>query len=193
MPTTKEQISCHPHCKHKRKLTIKLDQVMYSGLPHGATALLLLQKTHRFRLALVLDQHESNRNRKSNQNDTKRSKGPTISRVLIKQLRNLRPSKRRRQPRAHIQTPHDHAVAKRSHVRDDNIDDVAQADVADPVERVAGCISLDVLAQSFQDHADDDEENHQQEAFAAAADVDDLGDGELADTSDDGAKDGCDG
>lgn len=55
------------------------------------------------------------------------------------------------------------------------------------------CVSFDVLAEGFEDHADDDEQDHQQEAFAAAADVDDFGDGELADAGDDGAEDGCDG
>lgn len=63
--------------------------------------------------------------------------------------------------------------------------------MADPVEGVAGGVGFDVLAQSFQDHANDDEEDHQQEAFAAAADVDDFGDGEFADVGDDGAEDGC--
>ena len=63
--------------------------------------------------------------------------------------------------------------------------------MADPVECMARGVSFNVLAQGFQDHADDDEEDHQQEAFAAAADVDDFGDGELADAGDDGAEDGC--
>lgn len=164
---------------------------MYSRLPHRPTALLLLQQTHCLRLALIRNQHNSNRNREPNQNNTERAKSPPISRAFIKQLRNLRPSKRRRQPRTHIQPPHDHAVAKRGHIRYDHIDDVAQADVADPVECMARGVSFNVLAQGFQDHADDDEEDHQQEAFAAAADVDDFGDGELADAGDDGAEDGC--
>lgn len=62
--------------------------------------------------------------------------------------------------------------------------------MADPVERMAGCVCFDVFAQGFEDHADDDEQDHEQEAFAAAADVDDFGDGELADAGDDGAEDG---
>lgn len=62
--------------------------------------------------------------------------------------------------------------------------------MADPVESVSGGVRLDVFADCFENHADDDEEDHQQEAFAATANVDDLGDGEFADACYDGAEDG---
>lgn len=75
-------------------------------------------------------------------------------------------------------------------MRDNYNNNVAQANLADPVERMTRCVGLDVLAEGFEDHADDDEQDHQQEAFAAAADVDGFGYGELADAGDDGAEDG---
>lgn len=65
--------------------------------------------------------------------------------------------------------------------------------MSDPVERVAGGVCFYVLADRFEDHAYDDEEDHEQEAFAAAANVDDLCDCELANSGYDGAEDGCDG
>ena len=124
-------------------------------------------------------------------NDDESSKRPAPAGTIVELIDKFGPSKSCSNPRSGIDPKDDHAVLEGCDIGAHDVDNVQETDVADPVERVAGCISLDVLAQSFQDHADDDEENHQQEAFAAAADVDDLGDGELADTSDDGAKDGC--
>lgn len=157
-----------------------------------ATTLDFLEKAHGLGLALVHNKHNSHRNGEADQDDTEGAESPAVCRVLVKKLGNLGPAEGRRKTGTHVKTPHDHAVAERCHVRDDDIDNVAETNVSDPVERVAGSIRLDVLTKRLEDHADDDEENHQQKALAATADIDDLSNGQLSYTRDDRAEDGGD-
>ena len=87
----------------------------------------------------------------------------------------------------------DHPVTQGGDVGDEDLDNEAERDVADPVEDLGGRVGLDVLAGGLHDHADGDEEERADKALHAAPDVDDLADAEGHDTADDASSDADDG
>lgn len=144
-----------------KELTVKLNEVVNYRLPQSMSALLLLKDAYSLRLALIHNQKDSDRNREPNQDDAERTESPAVRRVLIEQLGDLGTSKSRRQTETHVEPPHDHVVAERSNVGDDDIDYVAETNVPNSVERMAGSVGFYVLAKRLEDDADDDEEDHQ--------------------------------
>jgi len=61
--------------------------------------------------------------------------------------------------------------------------------VADPVERVAGSISVHVLADGLENVAEEVDGEQHDETLDTTPNVDDLGDGETAGGADDGGDD----
>lgn len=165
---------------------------MLGGLPESS-ATLLRKETHLLGLALMVPEDARDGEGEGDDDDAERSKSPAVGRVEVEQLSDLGTTKGRSKSRAHVQSPDNHSVSERGHVRDDNVNNVAEADVTDPVEGVTSSVGLDVLAQSLHDDAHDDKEDHEEEAIVSAANINNLGNGKLGNTSDYGTENAGDG
>lgn len=172
------------HCN--KRLTIELDEVVLARLPETASVGALRVEAHTNSLALAVDEDDGDGHAKDHEDDGECAKSPVEVDIFVEELRNLGPSKGGGNQGRRVDAKHDQPVPQGGHVGEHNGDDVPDAEVADPVEGVRGGVHLDVDAGGLHDHADDGEEEHDEEALAAAPDVDDLGNGQVPDTTEDG-------
>jgi hypothetical protein len=125
--------------------------------------------------------------------------------MIVEVLRNLRTCKDGRDGRCSEDTVHDDTVAERCRVGQDDGDDVQESDVTnldvplsvwagdiracacrmptDPVDRIRRSVRFDVVARRLHDRSHDDKEQHAEEAFDTAPDVENFGDEQIADTT----------
>lgn len=190
IPTTiRIEVSSWKERRNRSRLTIKLDSIVLDRIPVRACLDALGKLALALRLALAVEEHHHHWRRKDRNDDAKGAKRPAKVGVRVEEVRNLGPAKGRGNGGQLQQAKEHHAVAQRRHVGVDDLDDVLHADVADPVDGICGRKHLDVDARGLHDHADNDEENHDGEALGAAPDVNDLGDGEVANAAEDHGQD----
>ena len=132
--------------------------------------------------------------------------------MVVKVLRNLGASKDCCDSRCCKDTIHNDTVAEGRRIGQDNGDDVQKTDVTDlewsertrpgtavvarityPVNSVCSCVRFDVVACCFHDRSHDDEQQHAEEAFDTAPDVENLGDEQVTNTTCDRSNDADDG
>jgi len=75
-------------------------------------------------------------------------------------------------------------VAQTGSIRDKDVENQVDCVVSDPVEHVACCIGVGVVAGGEDNQSDHVHADEEQEAFRAAPDVQQTSDGELEDASD---------
>ena len=166
-------------------LTVKLDKVVLAGLPGGTATGLFLGNAHLDGFAVAQQEDDADRNSKGDQDDGEGAKRPAEVDIVQEQLRNLGAGKGGSDAGGGVDAKDDHTVLEGGHVGGDNVDNVQQAEVANPVEGVGGGVHLDVDAGGLHDHAEDDEEDHGAKTLDTAPDVDDLGNGQLGDAAQD--------
>lgn len=85
---------------------------------------------------------------------------------------------------------HEASVPQRRCVGDKDVEAEADAVVADPVKDLGGGVHLDGAAGRHEDETEGGEDDADHVSSGAAQNIEDLGNGELGDTTDDAAKDG---
>ena len=169
--------------------TIKLHKVVLDRLPHGAVVHLFGGKTQLLSLDLAHDEDDHDGNAKGKQDNAESTKSPAEVDVDVKQLGNLGTSKRRRDGGRIVETHDDQSVSEGRGISDNHVDNIDETKMANPVKRVSGGVHLDVLAGGLHDHADDNEEHHGAKAPDTTPDVNDLGNRQGADATEDGGDD----
>lgn len=137
-------------------------------------------------LSLAPEEDYGNGDAKDDLDDQKGTKSPTEVDVCVEQIGNLGTSKSGGDDGSRVQSKQDHSVSKTRNVGKDDSDDVSQAQMANPVEGVGGGVHLDVVGGGLHDHANGYKEEHEQETFDAAPDINDLGNSQVANASHDG-------
>lgn len=167
--------------------TIELDEVVLDRFhksavlnPHGVNA-------SSDGLSLAPEEDYGNRDAEDDLDDQKGTESPTEVDVCVEQIGNLGTSECRGDDGSRVQSKQDHSVPKTRNVGQDDGDDVSQSQMTDPVEGVGCGVHFDVVGGGLHDHADGYKEEHEEETFDAAPDVDDLGNGQVANASHDGS------
>lgn len=135
------------------------------------------------------DEHKPRRHAKGGENDGKSAKSPSPSRVVEEVGGDLRPAEDGRDGWRQEDAPQQASVPKRRDIRENDRDDIAEADVSDPVDRVRCSVHFDALASGFEDGPEEDEGEHEEEAFDSAPDVNHFGEEEVAHATADGSDD----
>ena len=173
----------------KLKLTIKLNNVVPDGLDRSPSRGFLQNKARINSLALVPEQDSNNGNAEANKDNSKGTERPAEVNLVVKQLSNLGAGESGRDRWRAVKAVDNDTIPQRRHVGEHNVDNVEETDVADPVERVAGSISVHVLADGLENVAEEVDGEQHDETLDTTPDVDDLGDGETAGGADDGGDD----
>lgn len=142
---------------------------------------LLRGKAKLLGLHLIHDEDNHDGNAERQQDDTERPKSPSEVDVLQEELSNLGTGESGADGRRVVDTHDDQSVAESSGVSDDNVNDIDETEVANPVERVCSSIHLDAVTCSLHDHTDNNQENHGTEAPDSTPNVNDLGKSQVPD------------
>lgn len=162
---------------------------MQDGLVPSATGLFLLQDTNLGGLALHDHHVQGNRERHTGNDDGKGAERPAEVEIIVEQVCNFGASEGAGNCGRTVDAEHDHAVFQRGHVGEHDINHIHHANVSGPVKGMRAKVCLDVLAGSFHDHADNDNQQHENEARNPTPDVDNFGKRESRTTTENGRYD----
>jgi len=131
--------------------------------------------------------------------------------MVVEVLRNFRTGEDSCDGRCCEDAIHDDTVAERCRIGQDDRDNVQETDVADlqrsertiaytastmrptyPVDSVRSCVCLDVVACRFHDRSNDNKQQHTEETFDTAPDIENFCDEEVANTAGDRSNDADD-
>lgn len=171
---------CQPHFCQKEVVnskgahTIQLEYVMFGRLIPSAPGL-LLQDTNFGSLSLEDVHGQDHRERDTGNDDSEGTERPSKVEIKVEQVGNPGAGEGAGDRRRAVDAEHDHTVLQSRHVREHDIDDVQHADMTSPIESMGGEVGLNVLADGFHDHADNDNEQHEQETSNSTPDIHDFG------------------
>lgn len=178
----------------KLKITIELNAVMLHRLQECPVTVLLRDNTllrssptHQKEDKPKRDTHKRCDNRKS-------TISPPPSRIIQKSLPKLWPGecvdnvwcRRKRKP--------DRAISQLRSVRDEDVENVVHTIHTTPVEHLSRSVCLHILADAHHNECEQHANQADKEAVRAADEVNEFGEGELGDTTDevgDNAGDTC--
>lgn len=165
--------------------TVKLNGVVFERLERRAVLGTHRKDSQPDGLALTDNKDDSHGNSEEDQDDGKGVERPPKIDVGVEEVSNLGASKRRRDDGRLLNAKENQSVPQSRQVGEDDGDDVAQAEVADPIQGVTSGIGGHVLAHALGDHANHHEDNHDDKALATAPDVDDFCNGQCTDAAED--------
>lgn len=169
--------------------TIELDKVVLARPPHSPGFCLYRVDTHPDRLALAEDEDDSHRGTEDDENDAESAKSPSEIDIGVEKIGNPGAGKIRRNDRGIVETENDCTVLQGGRVGQDDGDDINQPQVANPVQGIGRSIGLDIFTCRFHNHTDDHEQQHGQKPFHSTPDVDDFGNGEVGNSTQNGSND----
>lgn len=144
---------------------------------------------HPDRLALAEDENDGDRGAEGDENDAESAKSPSEIDIGVEEVGNPGPGKVRRNDRGIVETENDCTVLQGGRVGQDDGNDINQPEVANPVQGISRSVGLDILTCRFHNHADDHEQQHGQKAFNSTPDIDDFGNGEVRNSTQNGSND----
>lgn len=125
---------------HREALTIEFPRVVVEGLAEGAAAdgarrqeALLLGDV------VVVHEHAGDGRGDEGDDDGEAAEGPAEGAVLVEELGDGGTGKNVGDEGRRVEAVEDHAVAQRSHIRQEDVNDVSHAVVAYPVEDLGVC------------------------------------------------------
>ena len=150
------------------------------------------KQAHLLSLALVKLEHEGQGNEYKRRDNSEDAIRPSPRSVVQEGLRRDWAGERGDDERSTGETECKGTVAHTGSIRDEDIENQVDGVVSDPVEHVACCVGIGVVAGGEDNQSDHVYSDEEEEAFRAAPDVQQAGDGELEDASDDAGEDvGC--
>lgn len=162
---------------------------MNNRLEIAASSLLLLQNTETESLLLSHEEDDNDGDAENNQDNGESTKGPSEVGSGQEELGDVGAGKGGGDQGSGVDAEHDQTVLEGGHIGQHDGDDVEKPNVADPVDGGSRSVHLDAVAGGHENHTDNDEKDHEDEALDTTPDVDDLGNGKLADTTDKGRND----
>lgn len=165
--------------------SIELNDVVLDGLECGTGLDPLRVDALLNGLAFAEYEDDRHGNAESDQDNQEGTKGPSEVGICVEQLSNPGTSKVGGDERSIDDAEHDDTVPQSGRVGQDDLDNVFDTNVTDPVDGVAGSVCLDVLAESLHDSTDNDEQQHDEEALDTTPNIDNLADEEVTHASDD--------
>ncbi|EPE04610.1 hypothetical protein F503_03672 [Ophiostoma piceae UAMH 11346] len=163
---------------------VKLVCVVEEGLDHGAAALDGHIEAELLGLELVELEDEGERREDEELDDAEGTDTPAPGRVVQERLGGQGTGEGGADKGRGHKGERKGTVLEAGRISDENVHDKVQGVVADPVEDVAGSVAVRAVAGSNNDHAEQVDTDKDKETLGTTPDVEDLGNGQLQDATD---------